>query len=111
MIYLASPYSHESPIIRTLRFMQTREYVSTWLRHGVPLFSPIVYCHQFVDMGFGTSAEAWHDFNYEIAQRAGALWVLKLEGWKSSRGVAEEIDWFTMRGISPKYKEVSPWRE
>ena len=102
MIYLASPYSHPSREVMELRFKLTRHYGAGCLRMHLLIISPIVYCHQFADQG--TTAESWTFLNNELMSMCDKLWVLQLDGWKESRGVAEEIKAFHLRGIEPEFK-------
>jgi hypothetical protein len=111
MIYLASPYSHENPGIMAGRFEVTRQFVAYALKRDVPLFSPIVYCHQFVQYEMGTSANDWHFFNRHMMMACDAIWVLKLEGWQTSRGVRQEVEFFQARGIEAEFKEFAPWHK
>lgn len=107
MIYLASPYSHPEKRMRNWRYQAALHFVSQHVNH-TPIFSPIVYSHQFVDFGHGTSAEYWHTFNSAMMLVCSSLWVLRLEGWDKSIGVAEEIAAFAARDIPPVFVEFQP---
>lgn len=110
MIYLASPYSHDEPLVRTRRFLWTREFVWQQLQLGQPLFSPIVYCHQFArDFGAGIDADTWAHLNLPAMERASALWVLELPGWEESRGVAFELSYANRIGLQIEHKEPLPY--
>ena len=105
MIYLASPYSHPDPAVRAERYARTLDFTSHWIKLGAAVFSPIVYCHQFVPLGHGTSAGDWNSFNLVMMRKSRRLWVLMLPGWDESRGVGFEIDWFRAHNIKPEMKE------
>lgn len=108
MIYLASPYSHELASVRQRRFVQARDFTFYQLGRGVPLFSPIVYGHQFsVEYKVGTSYEEWLALNTAMMDAAHTLWVLCLEGWEESRGVEQEIEYMTSQG-KPVYFKNQP---
>lgn len=111
MIYLASPYSHPSAQVRKARFNATQSFVAYCYRNRLQVFSPIVYSHQFVQYGLGTSAGDWDFLNREVMEWCAGIWVLKLEGWQESVGIAEEIRFFQSRGIQPEYKEFRSWHE
>ena len=111
LIYLASPYSHEHPGIMAARFESTRQFVAYCLKKDLPVFSPIVYAHQFVADGLGTSAADWHFFNRHMMLACSSLWVLKLEGWQTSIGIRHEVAFFEARNIPAEYKDFAPWHK
>lgn len=107
MIYLASPYSHEQASVRHRRFLDARDFTYAHLSRGVPLFSPIVYGHQFsADYQMGTAHEDWLSLNVSMLNAAEMMWVLCLEGWEQSRGVAHEIDHMIAQGKTVYYKKM-----
>ena len=106
MIYLASPYSHEDRMVEINRFVGAQRFTAFWLERGYPIFSPIVYSHQFVTYGLGRSAADWHTFNNEMMNLADRLWVLRMEGWDLSVGVNFEIEHFNARGIVAEMQEL-----
>lgn len=107
MIYLVSPYSHEQESVRHRRFLQARDYTYYALARGVSLFSPIVYGHQFSrEYGAGTAHEDWLTFNCDMMDAAECLWVLKLDGWETSRGVQHEIEYAEHNGKPIVYKSM-----
>jgi len=106
MIYLASPYSHAEERVRVRRYLYTREFVYRQLAKGVPLVSPIVYCHQFArDFDAPTDAVSWLPLNAALIEAAKGLWVLKLDGWEDSVGVKMEIEKADLLGLPITYKE------
>lgn len=109
MIYLASPYSSPLPAVQRLRFIQAERYVAYHFRLGVPLFSPIVYCHNIaLQHSFPGDANFWKFLNKEALIRCSALWVLKLPGWDASAGVQWEIEIAQQADIETHYKEPLP---
>lgn len=110
MIYLASPYSHAEERIRTRRYLATREFVWHHLQLGVPLFSPIVYAHQFArDFSAPIDAVSWQFFNDDLLELCSAMWILRLEGWDKSAGVAAETAYAIRMGIPYSYMEPLPY--
>lgn len=94
MIYLASPYSHPSPMVREARYRNAVRATAYLMRRGSIVFSPIAYGHQFaVAEGLGTSAEDWQAFNQAMLDASTELFVLKLTGWADSLGVRTEIEY------------------
>lgn len=92
MIYLASPYSHPYEQIRHRRYIGAREFVYDALTKRIPVMSPIVYAHQFArDFGMAIDAASWMFFNEQFLILCDEVWVLRLQDWEKSVGVAQEI--------------------
>ena len=89
MIYLASPYTG-TPAEQDDRYEKTLQYTLYQICLGHPVFSPIVYGRQF-ESKIGGTAYDWQTFNDALLGRATSLWVLRLPGWDTSRGVAREL--------------------
>lgn len=93
MIYIASPYTHESDKIRDLRYRLVKTYTQKRLDEGALVFSPIVYGHGLTD-GHPERIpfEYWAQMNDHLIHSAEAVEVLMLPGWELSRGIAHEVD-------------------
>jgi len=108
MIYLASPYSHENPLVMERRFEEAQAYCAARMSLGEIVFSPIVYGHQFAAIyDRPTDAKFWEDFNHSILIACIECRVLKLDGWDKSVGVEAELAYATSHGIRVTYAE---WR-
>ena len=93
MIYIASPYSHPDPMIRSWRYYKALEYTGHCIKAGEVVFSPIVYGHYLALAGFAyTDHESWIDFNETILEVCSSMRVLTLPGWRESLGISHEID-------------------
>lgn len=92
-IYLASPYSHPAPMQRRARYLAVRDVMSLLFKSGVPVFSPIVHMHEAYVAGLlhEGASEAYREWNRTCMRGAACLVVLGLEGWGSSRGIADEL--------------------
>lgn len=93
MIYLASPYNHEDPAVRESRYDAAMKACADLLIAGEHVFSPIVHCHELAKRyelppGF----EFWRDYDHAFLRLCDRMVVLKLDGWKESRGVTAEIE-------------------
>lgn len=106
MIYLATPYSHKEERIRQARYTAALRGVATLLSAGRHVFSPIAHCHM-VALAYDLPGDFlfWKSFNEDMIVRCDELVVLKLEGWESSYGVAQEIAFAEERGIPVSYWE------
>lgn len=92
MIYLASPYSHEDPAVMEERYQQALEVSSQMLSAGNVVFSPVVYGHHFaIQHGHGVDFNTWEMFNITMLRHAAGMAILKLPGWKESKGIAAEF--------------------
>jgi hypothetical protein len=92
MIYLASPYSHPNPAVVQQRFEKTRKVTADLMLRGVPVFSPIVHCHEIANLyEMPTDAAYWETYNTAFLRKSDMMYVLTLDGWKESLGVTQEI--------------------
>lgn len=104
MIYLASPYSDPDPAVVLFRYLETRRYTAKRIVEGVPLFSPIVHCHELaVNHDLPKDFAFWQTYNEAILRRALALAVLQLDGWENSKGVRGEIEFAQKYNIPVSY--------
>ena len=105
MIYLASPYSG-TEAERDERYSQTLKFVTRELQKGFVIFSPIVYGRPF-EATIGTAAKDWKKFNETMMNLANTMWVLTLPGWKTSKGVQQEIaTWEFLYSKRPVYVSI-----
>ena len=91
LIYLASPYSHKDPKVSVERFSATCLAAAHLFNCGFHVFSPIAHCHPIkvladIDGSWGF----WKNYALNMLQRCDELYVLKLDGWTDSIGVATE---------------------
>lgn len=92
MIYLASPYSNPDPFIQETRYLQAMEYLAFYLRRGVWMYSPIVHCHELAKISdIPRDAAFWSPYCLYMLSLSNELRVLRLSGWRQSKGVQEEI--------------------
>lgn len=107
MIYLASPYSHPDPAVMEQRF-ETACRVAGWLMaRGEIVFCPIAMSHSVaVRYDLPRDWEFWQSQAREMVSHANRLVVVKMDGWRTSVGVAAEIGIAEDLGIPVKYMEV-----
>lgn len=93
MIYLASPYTHPDLKVVEERFKAVCAVSSEIMRRNIELFSPIAHTHPIAMAGgLPTDWDFWKRFDEWFIQRCDQLWVLMLDGWRNSKGVAAEIE-------------------
>ena len=91
LIYLASPYSDPAPDVMEARFDVVCEAAARLMRDGVNVFSPIAHTHPIAQHGLPKDWTFWSQYDRLYLETCSELWVLMMEGWKESRGVAAEI--------------------
>lgn len=90
--YLATPYSHSDHLIRETRFNQACMTAAQIMRQtNKIIFSPIAHTHPIAQYGLPKNWDFWENFDREFLNICGELIVLKLDGWRYSRGVIAEI--------------------
>lgn len=88
--YVASPYSHPETKVREQRYRETRDWIANHFKlyRSPVLFSPIVHCHDMVKANkLKGDAATWNYYNLTMLKGSTALWVLKLPGWSTSKGI------------------------
>ncbi|MBX3435699.1 MAG: DUF1937 family protein [Pirellulales bacterium] len=91
MIYLASPYTHPSGVVRRHRYWEACRALAGLLRAGLVVVSPIVLGHPLVDQGLPAEWAWWEPIDRALLERCDEVLVLTLDGWEASVGVAAEI--------------------
>jgi len=92
MIYLASPYSDANNMhVPKLRFEQVCYAASCLAAKGYKIFSPIAHCHPIANYGLPTGFDYWEPYDREFLEFCESMIVLKLPGWRESKGVQGEI--------------------
>jgi hypothetical protein len=96
LIYIASPYSHESQNVMRDRFHAVCEYAGNMMAVGKVVYSPIAHCHPIaMRVGLPTDWEYWEKFDRGMLWRCTELHVLQIDGWYESEGVRAEIEMAT----------------
>lgn len=116
MIYLASPMSSTDPEVALKRVAEVTEWTAKAWLHGHTVFSPIAH-----SAGFGPYMGAvhhtrpdqnydfWQGHNNNLIRASDELWVLCLDGWHKSKGIAMEIEyWHTLHPNGPKVRYFMP---
>jgi len=103
MIYLASPYSHPSHLVRQHRFDEACRAAAALLKAGVATFAPIVHSHPIARYGLPTGWDYWSRLDREYLVLCDVLAVLTLNGWRDSVGVRAEIELARQLGMPVVY--------
>ena len=106
MVYLASPYSSPVPAVREARFRLVCRKAAELMRAGHKIFSPIAHTHPIAVAGeLPLGFDFWSEYDREFLEFCDEVWVLCLDGWEESKGVAAEIDIATKLGKPIRYLE------
>lgn len=92
-VYLASPYLHDSQFVMRQRYAGALKACSELLSEGFLTLSVIVHCHPIaVRFDLPRDFRFWRDFNASLLEGwAEAVYVLHLDGWMESDGIADDI--------------------
>ena len=104
-IYLATPYSHEDPAVRALRFEAINITAAKLMLEGYAVFSPISQSHPIAEY-LPTETGNWDFWQKEdlpFLEVCDWLYVLPIDGWQESVGVRGEIEFAEALGIPIKY--------
>lgn len=92
LFYLAQPYSHPQRYMLEARFAKVNQLVAILMRAGLFVFSPISHTHPPALIGgLPTGWEYWAAYDELMISRCDGLIVHMDEGWRTSRGVSDEI--------------------
>lgn len=104
LIYIASPYSHESSDIMRDRFEAVCDYAGRLMQMGHVVYSPIAHSHPIaMRVGLPTDWDYWKTFDHAMITRSTSLMVFQLPGWNESVGVTAEIQMAQALGIPIDY--------
>lgn len=108
-IYLASPYTHKDPQIMHDRYIAAESAMAQMLLRGEPVYCPIAMTHWAAARhNFPKESRWWRYHNYAMLKSANELRVLMMDGWTTSEGVQDEINFATYGDIPiTHYKEIN----
>jgi len=91
MIYVASPYTHESKQVMRLRYEAVCKFCAEATRKNFKVFSPICHWHPIaIKYTLPREVGYWRDWNMEVLCFCKALWILTIPGYKESTGILGE---------------------
>lgn len=98
IVYLASPYTHKDFEVRQKRYQQALEATTEITENfDLNIFSPIVHSHPIgieldkSQKGLSTDRDFWLNKCLAYVEKCDELWVLMIDGYKESYGVAVEV--------------------
>jgi Domain of unknown function (DUF1937) len=110
--YVATPYTKYHHGRDWAHEHACRALANLWAA-GAPAFSPIAHTHSTGAFNFHHASkwehEAWMTIDEPMMRAAHGLIVVMLDGWSSSKGVMEEIEFFQKRGRPIWYVTPRNW--
>lgn len=115
--YLAAPHTHPDPRIMHKRHALVNRVACDLMRQGIQVYSPLTHNIPLDELGIHGHFDTWRDFDLGMIERCGRMIVLKVPGWKESKGVTAEIAYAEERGFPIEWMEVpqelidDPWSD
>jgi hypothetical protein len=107
LVYLAVPYSHTDSNVKELRFHAANKKGAELMKQGLMVFSPISHSHPMsIDAELPGDWEFWEQFDRAYLSCCHKLFVLMIDGWKTSTGVQAEIKIALEMGLPIEYIEL-----
>lgn len=111
IIYLAAPYTDGEIAVRRSRFFATARAAATLIERGHIILSPLIMAHPIDQIlsadGQELDMDYWIKFDEAFMSNCAELWVLPLDGWKKSKGIQREIEYFKTRDRPVVYLDAT----
>src|SRR4051812_20203911 len=103
-VYVASPYTHPSPVVREYRYLKVLHACAQLFNEGVVCYSPIVHWHEAAKLfEMPKDHTHWLLADSIMLSAAKEVAVLQLDGWEKSAGVQNEIKFAQIKGKNITY--------
>jgi hypothetical protein len=110
LIYLASPYSHPDKIIEQARFEIVCQVAAKMMAEGKYVLSPIAHTHPIALAGkLPGNWEYWEGYDRTLIKCCQKLIVVRISGWRESKGVQAEIKIAQELGIPVEYLDSAEY--
>lgn len=99
LAYLATPYSKYENGNLELAFRDAANLAARLMLAGVRVYSPIAHTHPLAIHGNvdPLDHDIWLPFDEAMMQRCEVLIVAQMKGWRESKGVQHEIQYYLKR--------------
>jgi len=96
LVYIATPYS-KYPKGMGMAFVEASSITCNLMLAGVKGFSPIAHTHPLAIYGNVDPGDhsVWLPFDEAMMKKSDAVCIVMMDGWKESRGINYEIEYFT----------------
>lgn len=110
LIYLASPFTHKSKVVMKLRWAIVTAIGAKLVSLGYHIFGPITESHAYDEFGVGQHGwEFWQEHDNLMIDKCDEVWVVRMKGWKESRGVKAEIAYALSQDKSVFYLNINEY--
>lgn len=95
LIYLASPYSHDNPQMRSHRAGVASQCAADLMDNQTIVYCPVAHGHcisSFSPLAASFGHDFWMRHCRAMLWNCDQLFILPLEGWRQSKGMQEEIE-------------------
>lgn len=92
--YLACPFSHEDSEVEIARWNLSTQVAAHMMGNDMPhVHNPLTtsLLYQNINDSIPSSWHFWERVDFEYLSMSSKLYVLKINGWRQSRGVSAEI--------------------
>ena len=91
LVYLAIPYSSDDPKEIEYRVEMLCKIDSLLMKQGVFTVSPVFKHFTLKYRNLPGNWTYWEKYSKNLMSKCDALYIIKLNGWKNSEGIREEI--------------------
>jgi hypothetical protein len=103
MIYLASPYNDWSKVVIQDRMEKIYSVIGRYTKEGIHVTTPL-FMHEVVTRhDIAGDYAFWERYCLNLLNRCDKMFVLRLKGWDTSRGVTAEIAFCAEHNIPVEY--------
>lgn len=107
LVYLACPYSDSDPAVVEARMQIFLHVDAVMLRENKFTVSPLSKHFGLLVSKLPSDWAFWQHYSRAMIDQCGAMVVIKAEGWETSVGVQEEIQYARTKGIFVYYVDTS----
>ena len=112
--YIACPYSSPYENVRRLRFEAANRCAGALMARGEVVFSPISHTHPIAEQcELPKGWEYWNKYDRAMLSQCVKVYVLTIDGWMESVGVAAELKIANELGLPVEYitEDGEIWQE
>lgn len=103
-IYLACPYSDPDVSVQAKRFQAANKAAASLMKQGYLVFSPISHTHPIHLAGdLPGDYEFWRDYDETFIDWCDSVFVMKIPGWDTSKGIKREVEYAEFLGKPVRY--------